>query len=157
MERFGAFTRGLLALLSILAFHGAGHAAKATFCDSYASQTAHEAELALKFNCDFQGWRWRTDIETHLGWCLGNPKATVEQAAAERANDLRLCTCQWYADRTIEQVAVGTAKGCNYGGPRWSEDRSAHYRWCVLYKVPLAELESEIDTRKELLAECGSR
>jgi hypothetical protein len=156
MERCGAIIIGVLTCLGIFAFNGSVGAAEATFCDGYARQAADEAVLALKFHCDFHGWRWVTDIETHLGWCLGTPKAAVEDAAAARANDVRLCTCQWYADRTIEQVAISLTKACNFTGPRWSEDRSAHYRWCVLYKVPLAELESEIKTREGLLAKCAS-
>ena len=110
----------------------------------------------MRFDCDFHGWRWATDIETHLGWCLGNAKTAVQDEAAARANDIRLCTCQWYADHTMDQVAISTTKTCGFAGPRWSEDRSAHYRWCVLYKVPLAILESEIKTRNDLLAKCAS-
>ncbi len=67
MRRCGARIISALITFGIFAFHDSTDAAEAVFCDSYARQAAHEAELAIRFNCDFHGWRWATDIETHLG------------------------------------------------------------------------------------------
>jgi hypothetical protein len=145
-----------LVLFSILAAPGIASATGASFCDGYAEEAAHDAALAERFACDFHGDRWLKDIDTHRTWCRGATQATVEAEAAARTNDLRLCMCQWYADTATAQAAMNAGHECGLTGPRWTLDRSAHYRWCVLAKVPLATLESEVETRRALLAKCTS-
>jgi hypothetical protein len=145
-----------LVLFGVLAAPGfAAAAAEATFCDGYAEKAAHQAALAERFACAFHGSRWVKDIEVHRAWCLGASEATVLAEAAAHTKDIRLCMCQWYADEAAAQAAMSAARQCQFTGPRWTLDRSAHYRWCVLAKAPLATLESEIKTRKELLAKCA--
>lgn len=144
-----------LVLFSVLATPGIAAAADASFCDGYAEKTAHEAALAQRLACAFHGPRWVKDIEAHRAWCLGAQKSVVQAEGAARSKDLRLCMCQWYADEAAAQAAMNAEHQCQFTGPRWTLDRSAHYRWCVLAKAPLATLESEVETRKTLLAKCA--
>jgi len=146
-----------LVLFSLIAAPSVAAAAEASFCDSYARDAAHEAALADRFTCAFHGPRWVNDVEAHRAWCLGAQKSVVQAEAAARAKDLRLCMCQWYADTATAQAATNAGHGCGFTGPRWTLDRSAHYRWCVLAEAPLATLENEVETRRALLAKCASR
>jgi hypothetical protein len=156
MTKASALTLALVSGIAALAGTTA-NAAEATFCENYAQQAVHEAALAQRLACAFHGPRWGTDIDTHRAWCRGATKQTVQAEAAARATDIRLCMCQWYADEAAEQAAMNAARACQFTGPRWTLDRSAHYRWCVLAKAPLATLESEVKTRERLLAECANR
>jgi len=144
-----------LVLFGLLAMPDFAAAADATFCNAYAEQAAREAARAERFACAFHGPRWMRDAEAHRVWCLGAQESVVRAEAAARSNDIRLCMCEWYADRAAAQAAASTAQGCPFTGPRWTPDRSAHYRWCVLADVPLATLESEIKTRDALLTTCA--
>jgi hypothetical protein len=155
MTKLGAVTFILLSGISVLAASSMGNAADAQFCEDYAERAAREAALAERFACAFHGQRWIKNAELHRGWCLGAAKTVVQAEAAARSTDLRLCMCEWYADRAAAQAAASAAQDCPFTGPRWTPDRSAHYRWCVLAKAPLATLESEIKTREELLATCA--
>jgi hypothetical protein len=145
-----------LVLFGILAAPGLAAAADATFCEDYARQAVSEATLAERLQCRFRGFHWVKDVETHRAWCLGAQKSVVQAEAASRAKDIRLCLCEWYAAQAVSQAAANEAGSCDFTGPRWSPDKSAHYRWCVLSQVPLATLESEVETRKELLAACAN-
>lgn len=147
----------LFALLGLLVRPETTLAADAAFCANYAQQAAHEAALAQRFGCAFHGPRWGTDIDAHRFWCRGATEATVQAEATARSTDIRLCMCQWYAETATAQAAKNAARACGFTGPRWTPDESAHYRWCVLAKPPLATLESEVKTRDALLAECASR
>jgi hypothetical protein len=146
-----------LVLLSVLAAPGFAMAADASFCDSYAEKASHEAVLAGRFACTFHGPRWVSDVEAHRAWCLGAQESVVHAEATARTKDIRLCMCEWYAEHATAQAAMNAAHQCQFTGPRWTPDRSAHYRWCILANASLATLESEIKTRKDALAECLSR
>jgi hypothetical protein len=146
-----------LVLFSVLAMPGIAAAAGASFCRDYAEEAAQAATLAQRLGCAFHGPRWLKDAEVHRTWCLGAQESVVQAEAAARSKDVRLCMCQWYAERATAQAQMNAAHACEFTGPRWTPDQSAHYRWCVLARVPLATLESEIKTRKEALAECLSR
>ncbi|MEZ5827564.1 MAG: hypothetical protein R3D30_09030 [Hyphomicrobiales bacterium] len=143
-------------LLSVLLVPGSTAAADAAACDAYADQAAQQAALAVRFACKFHGPRWSNDADTHREWCRASTKAAVQAEADSRTTDIRLCMCDWYANNALSQAKANDARGCGFAGPRWSLDRSAHYRWCVLDKAPLKTLESEIKTRQELLAKCAS-
>lgn len=150
------FHSGLvLVLFGALALPSAVAAADASFCEGYAEKAAQEAALAERLSCNFHGPRWAKDFEAHKAWCLGAQGSVVKTEAAARSNDIRLCMCEWYADRAAAQAAASAAQDCPFTGPRWTPDRSAHYRWCVLAHAPLATLESEIKTRDALLATCA--
>jgi hypothetical protein len=155
MTKLGAVTFILLSGISVLAASPIASAADPQFCKDYAERAAQEAARAERFDCAFHGPRWMKDAELHRGWCLGAAKTVVEAEAAPRSTDLRLCMCEWYADQAAAQSAMSAAHDCQFAGPRWTPDRSAHYRWCVLADAPLATLESEIKTRDALLAKCA--
>jgi hypothetical protein len=155
MTKARALTLIMLSGIAVLAAGTIANAAGPEFCDGYAEQAAHQSELAERFKCAFHGPRWVDDIEAHRDWCRNTAAAAVDAEAASRTRDLRLCMCQWYAEQARAQAAASAAHNCPYTGPRWTLDEGAHYRWCVLYKASLSELESEIATRKELLVKCA--
>jgi len=152
--RLGLCLSVLLGALFVPGFAAAA-ATDAKLCDAYAQQAAHQAGLAVRFACKFHGPRWSGDAEARREWCRGSGKAAVQAEAKSRATDIRLCMCDWYANNALSQAKTNDARGCGFTGPRWSLDRSAHYRWCVLDKAPMKTLESEITTRQELLAKCA--
>jgi hypothetical protein len=104
------------------------NAADAQFCKDYAERAAQEAARAEGFDCAFHGPRWMKDAELHRGWCLGAAKTVVQAEVAARRTDLRLCICEWYADRAAAQAARSAARDCQFAGPRRTPDRSVHYR-----------------------------
>jgi hypothetical protein len=144
-----------LSLWSLFLFPGASAAADAAFCGDYAAQAAQDAALAAKFNCAYHGPRWTLDEDAHQAWCRAATKMKAEEEARARGEDVRLCLCQWYADRAVAQARESAKRNCPYDGPRWSPDGSQHYRWCVSAKASLATLQSEVKTRDALLADCG--
>lgn len=156
MDHCSRFGLCLPVLLSVLFVSGFAAAADATVCDAYAEQAAQQATLAVRFACKFHGPRWSNDADAHREWCRASSKAAVQAEADSRITDIRLCMCDWYANNALSQAKANDARGCGFSGPRWSLDRSTHYRWCVLDKAPLKTLESEIKTRQELLAKCAS-
>jgi hypothetical protein len=144
-----------LFVAGILAVPGFAAAADVSFCRDYAVEAAQQATLAVRFACKFHGPRWSNDADAHGEWCRASSNAAVQAEADSRATDLRLCMCDWYANNALSQAKANDARGCGFTGPRWSLDRSAHYRWCVLDKAPLKTLESEIKTWQQLLAQCA--
>ena len=113
MTRPRMFHLGLkLVLFSALAMPGLAVAADATFCDGYAENAAHEAALAERFACAFHGTRWMKDVEAHRAWCRITTKATVQAEAAARSKDIRLCMCEWYAEKATAQAAMSVAHQC---------------------------------------------
>ena len=79
--------------------------------------------------------RWGSDINGHRLWCLIADQNNTAQAETDnRAKDIEKCTCQWYADQTMVQVATNTAKKWGFTGLHWLDDKKAHYDWCANFK-----------------------
>ncbi|MBX2806818.1 MAG: hypothetical protein KTR19_12655 [Hyphomicrobiales bacterium] len=59
--------------------------------------------------------------------------------------------CNEYAESAVDQNKANTDRDCNFNGPRWSNNRTRHFAWCMLFP---RQAEAEQDARKENLREC---
>ena len=57
-------------------------------------------------------------------------KKPFEQCKAKYTS-AQIDACNAYADKAVEQAKANDAKKCFTPGPRFSEDRDMHFRWCV--------------------------
>lgn len=145
---------GLLFSLSAFLAHGAANAADPAFCANYASQAEYVVSQAKHLKCGFQGPRWTKDQAPHMAWCILMPLNVVQSETDARAGELKLCTCQWYSDQTMVQIATNIADKCGFTGLRWLEDKTAHYNWCFNANPPFNAMQNEIDIRKTMLKGC---
>jgi hypothetical protein len=129
-------------------------AADPGFCDGYAKEASQKVKLNNKLKCGFQGPRWGSDINGHRLWCLIADQNTAQAETDNRAKDIEKCTCQWYADQTMVQVATNTAKKCGFTGLRWLDDKKAHYDWCANFKPGMDAMMHEMKARKNMLKGC---
>ena len=79
---------------------------------------------------------------------------TAQAETDNRAKDIEKCTCQWYADQTMVQVATNTAKKCGFTGLRWLDDKKAHYDWWANFKPGMDAMMNEMKARKNMLKGC---
>ena len=110
--------------------------------------------LAKHLKCGFQGPRWNNDKTSHMAWCLFVPQNIALSETDARSANLKLCTCQWYADQTMVQIAMNIANKCGFTGLRWLDDKKAHYDWCFNVNPPFSAMSNEIDIRKKMLKGC---
>jgi hypothetical protein len=82
MTEARVLTLALFSSIAILTTSTIANAADPQFCDGYAAQAAHEAELVERFKCAFRDQRSAMDIEVHWAWCHGS--ATTMGADRER-------------------------------------------------------------------------
>ena len=153
------YRRNLLALslifaLGVFATNNAAMSADPVFCNKYANEADKSAKLAAKFKCGFQGPRWIKGTSPHIAWCLLTDANLVQSEADARASELKECTCQWYANKTMVQIAANIADKCGFTGLRWLESKQAHYDWCFNANPGLDAMKSEIDIRKKMLDGC---
>jgi hypothetical protein len=144
----------LVFTLGVFATNTVAMAADVLFCESYAKEAIKSVKLAKEFKCGFQGPRWIKDINAHRLWCLTADAAVAQSEADARATELRPCTCQWYADQTMVQIATNTADKCGFTGLRWLDNKQAHYDWCFNMNPGLDAMKSEIDIRRKMLKGC---
>jgi hypothetical protein len=148
--------RNLLVVLGLLAGLGASltssavNAADPVYCGQYTSDAMKSVLLAKHLKCGFQGPRWNNDKASHMAWCQN---LALSETDARSAN-LKLCTCQWYADQTMVQIAMNIANKCGFTGLRWLDDKKAHYNWCFNANPPFSAMQNEIDIRKKMLKGC---
>jgi len=145
---------GLLAGLGAWLTSGAVNAADPLYCGKYTSEAIKSVLLAKHLKCGFQGPRWNNDKTSHMAWCLFMPQNIAQSETDARATDLKLCTCQWYADQTMVQIAMNIANKCGFTGLRWLDDKKAHYDWCFNVNPPFSAMSNEIDIRKKMLKGC---
>ena len=145
---------GLLAGLGAYLASGAANAADPVYCGQYTSDAMKSVLLAKHLKCGFQGPRWNNDKASHMAWCLFVPQNIAQSETEARATDLKLCTCQWYADQTMVQIAMNIANKCGFTGLRWLDDKKAHYDWCFNVNPPFSAMSNEIDIRKKMLKGC---
>lgn len=151
MTKASAFVLGLLSVFAIIAINTGANAADPQYCDSYATKAFNAAKLNNEFSCGFQGPRWLLDENGHRIWCLIVPKATAQGEASIRETKLKGCTCNWYADKAMAQIADNKARNCSFGGLRWIDSRQGHYDWCNKFDPSLPAMKGEINTRKAML------
>ena len=154
MVRKCLLTSGLAFILVAFAANSAANAADPVFCAKYANDAEHSVQLAKHIKCGFQGPRWTKDQAPHMAWCLLMPPNVAQSESDARATELKLCTCQWYADQTMVQIATNIADKCGFTGLRWLESKQAHYDWCFNMNPPFDAMQNEIDIRKKMLKGC---
>jgi hypothetical protein len=145
---------GLFAGLGACLASGAVNAADPVFCGQYTSDAMKSVLLAKHLRCGFQGPRWNSDKGSHMAWCLFVPPNVAQSETDARAAKLKLCTCQWYADQTMVQIATNIADKCGFTGLRWLESKQAHYDWCFNMNPPFSAMQNELDIRKKTLKGC---
>ena len=151
MFRSGLLTLGLVLAL---ATSFAAEAADPVFCNKYANEADKSVKLATQLKCGFQGPRWIKGTSPHIAWCLLVDASLVQAEADARAVELKDCTCHWYADKTMVQIATNIADKCGFTGLRWLDDKQAHYDWCFNMNPGMDAMKSEIDARKKMLKGC---
>ena len=104
--------------------------ADTVFCGKYANNADKAVKLAKQLKCGFQGLRWGKGTSGHLAWCLIVDETLAQSEADARASELQDCTCHWYADQTMVQIASNIANKCGFTGLRWLEDKQAYFDWC---------------------------
>jgi hypothetical protein len=154
MSRRCALAISLITALGLLAAQGSARAADPLFCEGYAKDASKSVKLAIHLNCGFQGPRWIKDPNAHKFWCLIADQKTAQGETDARATELKACTCQWYADQTMVQIATNIAKKCGFTGLRWLDDKKAHHDWCANFNPSLDAMMNEIEIRKTMLKGC---
>jgi hypothetical protein len=61
--------------------------------------------------------------------------------------------CRDYAQDAVDQANQNDRERCGFQGPRWSNDRTPHYAWCMLFP---RQAEDEGRARAEELRKCTS-
>ena len=154
MYRYLLLALGLLAGLGASLTSSAVNAADPVYCGQYTSDAMKSVLLAKHLKCGFQGPRWNNDKTSHMAWCLFVPQNIAQSETDARSANLKLCTCQWYADQTMVQIAMNIANKCGFTGLRWLDDKKAHYDWCFNVNPPFSAMSNEIDIRKKMLKGC---
>jgi hypothetical protein len=126
-------------------------AALAVVCDAYATKAFSAAKAISEFNCGFQGPRWLLDENAHRFWCLIVPEPTAQGETGAREAQIKGCTCNWYADTAMAQIADNKARNCGFGGLRWLDSRRGHYDWCNVFNPGLPAMKGENNTRAAML------
>ena len=154
MLRKCLLTLGLVLTLGVFATNNAAMAGDSNFCAKYAIQAEKAVSLAKHLKCGFQGPRWIKEKGAHMAWCILVDPNLAHSESDARAAELKQCTCSWYADHTMVQIAMNIANKCGFSGLRWLESKQAHYDWCFNMNPPFSAMENEIDIRKKMLNGC---
>ena len=104
---------GLLIGLGAVLAYGAVNAADPVFCGNV-SDAVKAVSAANHLKCGFKGPRWGKEKGGHMAWCLFVPPNIAESETDARAAQLKVCTCQWYADQTMVQIAMNIANKCSF-------------------------------------------
>ena len=154
MSRRRQLILGLIFTLAAFAANDVARGADLAFCNKYANQADKSVKLAKQLKCGFQGPRWAKGTSGHIAWCLIVDQALAQLEADARAKDLKDCTCDWYADQTMVQIATNIANKCGFTGLRWLDDKQAHHDWCFNMNPGLDAMKSEIKIRDQMLKGC---
>ena len=76
----------------------------------------------------------------------------VSGAPAPSSAQDRAARCQEYARDAADQADKNDRNRCGYNGPRWSNDRTSHFAWCMLFPK---QAEDELRARNDDLRRCG--
>jgi hypothetical protein len=154
MYRGSLLAIGLMFTVAAVAAPPGANAADPGFCNQYASDADKSVKRAIHLKCGFTGPRWTKNTSGHFAWCLIVDQGLAESEADARAADLKQCTCEWYADHTMVQIAMNIANKCGFTGLRWLDDKHAHFNWCFNANPPFSAMENELDIRKKMLNGC---
>jgi len=145
---------GSLFAFGAVAASAVADAADPAFCNDYASEANKAATQAKMLKCGFTGPRWQKNLAGHTAWCLLVDQSLAQSETDVRATDLKDCTCHWYADQTMVQIATNIAKKCGFTGLRWLDDKQAHFDWCDKMDPGFDAMKSEIKIRDKMLKGC---
>jgi hypothetical protein len=70
------------------------------------------------------------------------------EAQARRSN------CDEYARDAVRQSEINDRRNCGFKGPRWSDNRTAHFGWCMIFPRQARE---EQEAREAQLEECRDK
>lgn len=143
-----------LFVVGVVAVDQGAIAADPAFCNKYASDANKAATQATQLKCGFTGPRWTKNLGGHTAWCLFVDQSLAQSETDTRAKDLKDCTCHWYADQTMVQIALNIAKKCGFTGLRWLDDKQAHFDWCDKMDATFDAMKSEIKARDQALKGC---
>jgi hypothetical protein len=106
----------------------------AAMCEQYASNASNEGDLNNRFRCGFGGPRYESTLEGHKTWCLSAREDSVMEEVRGRYRDMYRCFdfCGVYSREAVRQNREREGRGCRLSGPRWSNDREGHFRWCMV-------------------------
>lgn len=63
----------------------------------------------------------------------------------------RRANCDDYANDAVRQHEINERRNCGYEGPRWSDNRTAHFGWCMIFP---RQAQQELEARKDELEAC---
>lgn len=63
----------------------------------------------------------------------------------------RRATCSDYARDAVRDNEFNERRNCGFKGPRWSDNQTAHFGWCMIFPK---RAEEESEARKAQLEEC---
>lgn len=119
-----------------------------------AHELAKRWRSSFRRNTPLAGAPFRLSVEhivkstalTVVIWLLIVPPAVAQVTLGPLAID----SCEDYVARASSQVQMAT--GCNFPGPRWSQDLVAHMTWCK--DASARERGREDDERRKALVAC---
>lgn len=59
--------------------------------------------------------------------------------------------CNSYATEAVEQANLNEEQDCGFTGPRWGDNRTPHFGWCMIFP---RQAEAEQEERNKLLRQC---
>lgn len=59
--------------------------------------------------------------------------------------------CENYAEDAVRHSEINERRNCGFKGPRWSDNRTAHFGWCMVFP---RQAQQEAEARKEELESC---
>ena len=77
--------------------------------------------------------------------------AVLAGLAAPASAQNRQDRCRNYAREAVEQSDQNDRNRCGYTGPRWGNDRGAHFGWCMLFP---RQADDESQARADDLRKC---
>lgn len=141
-------------------------------CKDYATRSVEQYHEAQGLGCGFVPPVWSSDHQAHFDWCVrGNNAQTVAGHVAARDRALADCRqaqvpapnpggnskeamCQSYASAAVAIATQARSRNCpGISGPRWVQDHSVHFDWCIGFATPAA-LQAEAAARTAAYNAC---
>ena len=92
------------------------------------------------------------EMARRLGLGIAGLMLAAVFAAAPANAQSRDERCRDYARDAADQADQNQRNRCGYSGPRWSDDRTGHFAWCMLFP---RQAEDENRARADDLRRCG--
>lgn len=85
--------------------------------------------------------------------CLAVAAAILAISRAPATAQGRRVECMGYAREAAEQFRQSVRLGCGFEGARWSDQREAHFAWCLVAPQGVVE---ESRSRRRMLFDCAA-